>query len=903
MLGVVFGHDVHAVTAVLTAFMSGLALGSLLLARRSRRLVAPLRSYGWLEIGIGVACAPVPWLLDAVAGLPAVPVPGGSLGAGGPDLLRFALVVPVLLVPTTAMGATLPVLAQGLAAVRPEAGRAAGALYALNTAGAVLGVTAAGYGLLPGLGNRRTALLAAAANLAVGAAALWWSARRPGAVAAAIPAGPALAPVPGAVAPPAARRLVTVVLAVSGAVSMVAEVAWTRALVLVVGSSTYAFTAMLVAFLAGIAGGAAAYGRLAGGRPASAATLGALLAGAGGATAATIACFERLPELVVPALGWSQAPGWVQLLQLGVSAGALLPSTLLVGATLPCAVAVVTGDPRRIGEDVGRLYGANTLGAIGGAALGGLLLVPGLGVQRSLVLGAAAQLLLAALCWLGPGPAAPGRCRAAAAACGAAAAGVLLLPRWDLGVMSSGPAVYARLYLQTGQPVRAVLREREVLFYRDGPSGTVSVHRTGEHLFLKVNGKTDASTRGDMLTQVLSGHLPMLAHAGPRRVLVVGLGSGVTVAAVARHPVERIDVVEIEPAVVEASRFFAAVNRDVLADPRVRVLVADGRRVLAGAGERYDVIVSEPSNPWIAGMARLFTAEFFALARARLAPGGLMLQWLQTYSLEPGDLRMVLRTFTGAFPHASVWNMGVDLLLLGQLDEVPLDPGRFEERVRRIAGVREDLAAVGLRGWAAPFGLFLIGGEDLRQAAAGAPLDTDDRLALEFSAPRALYLDTGAANRALLRARRRAELPALAPAGRPLLETADARAVMGRASIAGGDLEQAVEHLERARRTEPEHVEAAVGLSVVALNRGHPEEALGLARQALARAPGHVDALFAAAVASDRLGRTGEAATLLERAARLAPDNREVQGLLRHVRARLPARRRRRALVPGARAA
>jgi spermidine synthase len=192
--------------------------------------------------------------------------------------------------------------------------------------------------------------------------------------------------------------------------------------------------------------------------------------------------------------------------------------------------------------------------------------------------------------------------------------------------MVSGVAVYGPEYARVIDklPLEEATRPQRLLFWEEGPTATVSVHQA-LYRFLRANGKTEASTGPDMHTQLVAGHLPLLLHGAPRRVLVIGLASGITVGAVARHPVERIDVVEIEPAMTRAAQFFRRENRDVLADPRVTVVIADARSYLLTRADRYDVIISEPSNPWIGGVATLFTSEFYALAARRLAPGGLML--------------------------------------------------------------------------------------------------------------------------------------------------------------------------------------------------------------------------------------------------------------------------------------
>ncbi len=392
MLSLTFGHTVYAITTVLAAFMAGLALGSLLFARVAGRVRRPIMAYGLIEIGSGVSCALTPLLFSAAAEM--------SRSSGGFAFVQFALVVVVLLVPTALMGATLPLLSEAVARDPERTGRSVGMLYAANTFGAVVGVATAGYVLLPAVGNLRTVLLAVAANLVIGIVAVTLSFRY------ALDARQRAAGQDGAAAPsdrddrsrPAvasSRTLMAAALAVSGTLSMTYEVAWTRALTLVIGSSTYAFTSMLLAFLVGIAGGSALYSWMRGARRVGVADFAVVQAGIAIAVVAPLLLFEWMPLMFLHALRLSQSPPFVQTLQFVVSAGALLPSTLLIGATFPCAVAIVGREAPGVGRLVGRLYAANTVGAIAGSVLAGLVLIPAVGVQTSLKIGAAGTALLA----------------------------------------------------------------------------------------------------------------------------------------------------------------------------------------------------------------------------------------------------------------------------------------------------------------------------------------------------------------------------------------------------------------------------------------------------------------------------------------------------------------------------
>lgn len=892
MLGLVFGHTVYAITTVLAAFMAGLGLGSVLFGRRAARFADPVRAYGVLEIGIGLYCALLPVLLGLAASLypHLYRLLGSSYAAF--SFVQFVLVAALLVVPTTLMGGTLPLLTQAIVKRDSVIGQTVGTLYAVNTLGAVIGVALAGYLLLPTLGNRATLMIAAAANVSVGLLAILYSRklralrdevsprvprgrRKPG------PAEPALA------AHGLERGLVVAGLGISGAVSMIYEVAWTRALALVIGSSTYAFSAMLVTFLVGIAGGAALYSWRWGSRRASALTFAVIQGGIGLGVVLILIAFDRLPELFLVTLG-SASPRYVEVVQLVVSACALLVPALLIGATFPCAVAVCARTATRAGEETGRLYAVNTGGAIVGAVVTGFALVPAIGIHTSIKLGIVINLALAiALSASGSYSMATRRWLLPSAAL--LVAGItLFIPAWDLQVMSSGPAIHAIAYFQRAQarPLSAILHAREILFYRDGPSATVSVDREGKYISLRVNGKPDASTHPvDMQTQLMLGHLPLLLHPDAKSVLVIGLGSGVTAGAISIHPIRQVDLVEIEPAVVEAASFFTSENRDVLRDARARVVLADARNFLLTNPTRYDVIVSEPSNPWIGGVASLFSLEFFQLARERLGPGGLMAQWIQSYGILPEDLRMIVRTFRAAFPATTMWQLSAaDYLLVGRAEPAPVDLTVIKARYEDNGVLRRDLERAGVLDWPGILGCFMLGTEDTARLSDGAGLNTDDRLRLEFSTPRSFYLETRASNFRTMRGFRTGDLPDLTPAARRDLERPQARYAIGATHLSRQIWDDALVQFGRALELDPSHVSALLGSGQASFRLGRAPDALSFAQKALAGEPRNVAALRLAAIASMHLSKPTQAEGYLQQASALEPNDEELRRALKNVR-------------------
>jgi spermidine synthase len=747
LLGLVFGHTVHAVTTVLVAFMAGLALGSYLCGRVSERIENILKLYGLLEIGIGFYCLLTPWLLEGIKIVYLRFAQSVEPSFTVFTLVQFSLASLVLVFPTTLMGATLPILSRYFVMDPGSAGRRVGTLYAVNTFGAVLGTYLAGFELLPALGIRHTLFFAVALNIGIGLSVLMLGPKR-------MPLLRKSSLLPPFMVPSALdqiTRLLLLCLAYSGAASMVYEIAWTRALSLIIGSSTYAFTIMLLTFLVGIAAGSALFARFTKGMTLSLAGFAGLQCAIAVSAAAIFPLFDQLPELFLWAFGISQKYSFILTIQTAISFIVMLLPTMFIGATFPCALQIVSKDLKSIGLDVGRTYAANTVGSILGSFAAGFILIPLIGVQASIKAAILINLFIGLTLFL------IARQRMVlrmilTSGIAAAAWGVLFLPAWDQQMMSSGPSIYAPAFLRDnrtkGFSVRDNVKGDDLLFYKDGISTTVTVHQRYPHyIYLRVNGKTDASNGVDMKTQLMIGHLPALLHPNPKSALVIGLGSGVTVGALEQYGLDKIDVVEIEPAVVKASNFFKNENRDALSDPRTNLAISDARNFLLTSSRQYDLIVSEPSNPWIGGVATLFTVEFFNLERKHLKSGGIMAQWVQGYSISPETLQMIASSFLSVFPNATLWKMDrSDYLLVGTIQPLMV----VLDRIREIYGshvlFRQDMARINIFSPEAILKDFYLDEKDLERFAAGAGLNTDDRLPLEFSTPRTLYLGTSAIN-------------------------------------------------------------------------------------------------------------------------------------------------------------
>ncbi|MBK8164856.1 MAG: fused MFS/spermidine synthase [bacterium] len=749
-LGLVLGASHLAVATVLSVFMAGLALGNRLLAGVADRSTRPLRLYGLLECATGLSA------LGFLALMSVYPRLFGALAGGVADdrtsltVLRAAFALVAMIVPTTLMGGTFPVMTRFVAADAASFPRQLARLYALNTLGAVAGTLAAGFLLLRHLGATATLLAAVALSLAVGITAIRLQRGFPRLAAplsgAGAPAAPAATdPQTEGRTEPALARAMIAGVAASGFCALGYEVLWTRMLTFGVGTSVYSFAIMLAAFLAGMALGSQVLAMLAArGRPGSATGFARLFAATqvaiGVAAFVVTARLSVLPATVgavQAALGGAGGGPFTGRLATAAALafGHLAVPAFFMGAAVPAAGAALRRGAAGTGDAVGRLLAANTVGAIVGPLVAGFLLVEALGMERSLNVLAATSVatgLLAAAATVA-------RHRGRALAIAALGAVVLVAGAtrwtgtWDRDVLArfvnntpAGTALDAR-----GD------RDLEVVFYREGINETVSVFRSlnGIQTYV-VNGRAEASSAAiDIQLQRALGHLPMLLHPQPRDVFVLGTGTAMTLGATARHPgVRRLVLAEIEREMIAVGRRFARWNGDVLDDPRLQVVIDDGRNFLATTRERFDVISADPIHPWSGGAGYLYTREFFASVAARLAPGGIASQWLPLYELGVHDVRTVVRTFAATFPHVMVFATYYDAVLVGSLEPIAIDPAALQARLA-APGIAADLAVARMDGVTDILSYFVMGTAGARRFGAGGALNTDDNLVLEFSAP------------------------------------------------------------------------------------------------------------------------------------------------------------------------
>lgn len=759
-LSLFLGNTVLLHTAVLGSFMGGMALGSLLAGRVVERVDRPLRGYGWLEVLIALYAAIFPVL--AGAGEAAVGLAAATLGPGSPGLLvfRVALAALLLVVPTVLMGMTFPLLTAYTDRAAGVGASGANWLYFANCTGAVAGTLLTGLGLIPLLGLKATVSGVATLNAVVAMVAIL--AGRESLPALRRVAERGLEAAAGAARRRATprERLILAAICLSGASAFIYELVWARFFAVTLGSSTYSFTLMLAAFISGLAAGSVA-AQLLPTRRAPLAWLGLSEAAIALVIAVSIPLYPRLP-LLFWQWKWLLRPTeesiWLyHLFQYGLTFMVMAIPTFLFGLTFPTAIRAAEGDGESSGHSVAEhaaaVYGWNTMGTLLGVSLAGFALIPLLGLRLTLTVAAGVNLLIAALVLLHPVARTLSEARRAQpvfyAMAGLAVVVLAAGPAWPAATLGYGSFRANTRPPSSWAEYESYIHRREVRFYREDFGTTVGVFLgeasdgSGKQLSLVVDGKTDASSTGDRPTQSLIGHLPLLLKPDARDVFILGLGSGMTVGSVLTHPVERVDCVEISRAVAQAAHTFGDLNGRPFEDPRMRLVIDDGKAFLAASaatGRKYDVIISEPTNPWIAGVGSLFSAENFEATARALKPGGIVAQWFHTYALSDELVATILHTFRTRFPHLTIWQGNdADYIILASQQPISPDFAAIAQRLR-LQKVSEDLAKSRISGVMSLLNRQVHTEESAAQLAEGGRLNTDDMPILEFGAPYSLYL-------------------------------------------------------------------------------------------------------------------------------------------------------------------
>jgi len=760
-LTLVFGGTHLAVTAVLSIFMAGLALGGYTIGKYVDRVKKPLRLYGLLELGIAL------FALIFVGLIKLYPVVYIALAQGKDNayiylaFIRIIFSVIALIVPTSLMGGTLPVLSKFVAGHPKNIRSHLSFLYGINTLGAVVGVLGAGFFFLRFYSISTTLYIAVIANVSIGLAAVLlqdkattvletdtfkeeWGAGLTETVSTNLPSADSLNNL-------FALKLVLWGIGVSGFCALGYEVLWTRILTIVLSASVYSFATMLVAFLTGIALGSGVYGFIPKvfkvrdkGLERSISWFG-IVQVIIGVTALLVTMYIRdLPMNLMRLHGFFQSIG-NSLFGVRIWSGFALAfsymvvPTFFMGLAFPLAGKVHAEYRKVVGGAVGEILAYNTVGAILGAAVSGFIMIYLFGIERSL------QMLI--VINIGYGLLVFFSVRNSKIL-NLLAPSITLAALLFLAFSHNGLRIWEMKYFaifrsnqleafDTPEKIRDALENTDVLYYAEGIEAVVSSVKVkgGEQTFA-TNGRTEASTDlKDQQVMFALSHLPMLLHKNPQKVLVVGLGSGMTLGAISVHPgVDQITLVELEPKVLGVARTFADYNHHVLDNPKVKIYFNDGRNFLMTTGEKFDVITADPIHPWFRGAGYLYTNEYFTLAAEHLRPGGIVCQWLPIYELTPEDLKSVVLTFRQQFKHTLLWLTHYDAELIGSNTPIIIDEVELSKRISEPL-ISSDLKRVMMGSATDLLSYFVMGTEGMKQFSEGGIINTDDNLYLEYSAP------------------------------------------------------------------------------------------------------------------------------------------------------------------------
>lgn len=699
MLTVTFGASAVAVAAVLSSFMGGLALGSFFTGRLVDKRGNGIAIYGILEVFIGVFGLAFPLILGGVEWIYASAY--GEAPTAGIHFLRFFLAVLVLVPPTFAMGGTLPAVVAALRSAGGDSSRSFSLAYGLNTIGATLGVLIAGFWMLWALGSNISLAGVASLNISVGIAALLLSRY--------FPRGAETQPAVAKSAGHSRMWPLFAVAFVTGAAALGAQVLWTRALSMVLGSAVYAFTAILAVILIAIGLGALVHRALPKRFAESNGLVLSLIAISGIGFAASVYLLDLAPAIFL--WGFNRLGGTfgaVLALIFVVTFLVLFIPSFSSGMVLPALLA--RWREGKTGAKVGRLYAANTAGAIAGSLIATFLVIP--------VVGTVPGIRLIALAMLATGAILLSSKREAFVFVSvglAIAAFAYFIPGVSHHRLNLGAAASPGYYFDAEGNLDLDNEYEELLFFEESVDSTFSVVGYDDILILKVNGKSVATTNyDDLRVEVALGYLPAAAFSKPRNGLVIGLGTGITLGALLDYPgMERVVCVEINPDIGEATEFFSAYNGSPVDDERVTLLHEDGRSFALCSDGKYDVITSDPIHPWTRGSSSLYTVEHFSNCAGMLNPGGVMAQWMPLYQLSVPDYSICVNSFAAAFENVALVFTGTDTVLLGS-------DGDFSDEIL-----------------ASPY---LIGlNEDIRANFGEYGVNVEDKLRLEYSAPRSLY--------------------------------------------------------------------------------------------------------------------------------------------------------------------
>ena len=902
-LTLIFGSTVFATSTVLTAFMAGLALGSYYFGRKiDESDQSPLRMYALLEAGIGAFCLVWPLILSVLGGLYVLIHRNVTSEFYTLSLIRFVLTVAVILIPSTLMGGTLPVLTRFFVKRLEQLGTNIGVLYALNTFGAVIGTVAAGFFLLEAFGIRWTLGIGIAINFAVAAIALVLTQRASGtedisSQQSAVSSQPedlvaesrTQLPHTDNQQPTTNNHLVLWAIGVSGFCALAYEVLWTRIMVFFLGSTTYAFATMLAAFLFGIALGSVVFARWVDRMQQPITVFGIVQLGIGLFALILMPAFEELYGMT---RAFQSTFGSSRFWAFFSCFLVMCLPTFLMGASFPLVTKIYTGSERRLGRSIGNVYAVNTVGSILGAFCAGFILIPLLGIRPSIVLMVALNTGIGCLLVLKSGQ--------------QTETGGALLQGISIGmpILNAGLAVI--LLLTLNQPLflkSAIFKTQRpgdtLVDYNEEVDATVTTLKDDEgvyRLYVDTNQAADAS-RWDSPSHRVIAHLPLLLHPRPKRALVVGFGMGLTSYSITQHGV-RVDAIELSKGVISAAqKHFTHVNGNVFESPLFDYKINDGRNHILMTKTKYDMISTGIIHPLVsAGSSNIYTADFYRLCRRILSEDGIMCQWVPLHRLPETHYKMIVRTFIEVFPHTTLWYKYTPdfVILIGTQEPLRIDYKNFIARAQ-IASISEGLAADDLDGMSL-LDSFMMGPETVRKYVGVGPVHTDNRPRLEFFRGADLA-DTTTENVKGMAEYRERVLPYLTNYGSTLAEMkgvrekldtyfrATHRLIRGQIAYASAQYQNAAELMNQAVELNPldETIRYNFGVVSGLIREGEQEELRQIeqqVQQAMAQNPDDLQGHLYLATVYEMQGELGKATRELEEFLRGDPSRSDVYLLL-----------------------
>lgn len=750
-LSLFLGNTTYAQTIVLATFLGGLALGNFIIGRLSDKIFSQLLFYGLIELVIGIYCIFFP-TINSVSEKFFFNVINESILLDNQFLyliIKFFVAVLVLILPTTLMGGTLPLLTkfftERIGNIRKENAN----LYFLNSFGAVVGVFFAGFILIKTFGLDVTIKIGGVLNILIGSTSILLNSfiKESAVQNLSLEQKSSISENVKQFSIPTIKVIIAIG-GLSGFASLMYEILWTRILIAVFGSSTYSFSIMLMAFISGI-------------------TLGSFIVSSDFVSKLNrinvlivsqlmIALTILISLLLLPYLPYqfwqmstlfsktNQAFSIFLSFEFLICFFLMFIPTIFMGMSLPLIVEIVAYHKRLIGFSVGIVFSVNTLGNVLGAIFAGLIFIPLLGIKNSFLIGILINISSAIVLFVMVIKTTQAYFkRFAYPAFILSILLIFLVPDWNQQLMTSG--IFRRLSENpppSFSDYKKIFKSREILFYKDGTSGNVSVIRTLDTLrqkILLINGKPDASSYGDLPTQLLVGHIPMFLHPNPQKIFVIGFGSGSTINAVLKHNPEQIICSEISREVIETADLFSDINENCLKDRRVKLVIEDAQSYLKMTDKKFDVIVSEPSNPWIAGIGNLFSKEYFERCKDRLNAGGIMCQWFHIYEMDDDVLSMVISTFNSVFPYVQVYG-GVfgDLILIGTKEEFQPDFEQIYSNFNKPK-VKDNLKKIGINNLFTFLTTQILSPEGAFTLTNDRLLNSETKPLLEFLAPVALF--------------------------------------------------------------------------------------------------------------------------------------------------------------------